>query len=108
MSSLLMTWLVTAISLLIITRLPLGIKIDSFSTALGAAVVLGIVNVVVQFFAAPFNFVTFGLFAFVINGIAFALASQFVNGFYIRGWLNALIGPIALGFINSLIFTLVK
>jgi putative membrane protein len=107
-----MTWLVTAISLLIITKLPLGIRIDSFSTALGAAAVLGILNAVVtpvlQFFAFPLTILTLGFFYFVINAIVFALASEFVNGFYIKGWLNALIGPIVLGFINSLIFTLVK
>ena len=42
---LLAVWLVTAISLLIISRITLfGIKIESFGTALIVAVVLGLLN----------------------------------------------------------------
>lgn len=110
---LLVVWLVTAVSLLIISKLPLGVEIDSFGTALVAAFILGILNALLRpilaFFALPLTILTLGLFAFVLNAIVFALAAWLVDGFRLRGGcLSALIGPILLGILNSLIFGLLR
>lgn len=110
---LLVTWLVTAVSLVIITELPLGVEIDRFRTALVAAAVLGILNAflrpVLAFFTFPLTILTFGLFAIVLNAIIFLLASALVEGFKIRGGcLTALIAPILLGLLNSVIFALLR
>ncbi|MDX2215280.1 MAG: phage holin family protein [Oculatellaceae cyanobacterium bins.114] len=105
----LITWLITAVSLFIISKLPLGIEIDSFNKALFSAAVFGILNAVLgpilRFLGTPITFLTLGLFALVINAIIFGLAAWLVEGFRLRwGIWSALLGAIALSIINSLIF----
>ena len=111
MTALLITWLVTTISFLIISRLPIGVEIDSFGKAAISALVFGILNALLRpilgFFTFPLIILTLGLFLFVLNAIIFGLAAWLVPGFRLRwGFWSALIGSIALSIINSLIFSL--
>lgn len=105
----LISLVVTVISLLIISRIPIiGVEIDSIGKAVIGAIVLGVVNAVLQFFAAPFTWITFGLFALVVNVIAFGLAAWLVPGFRLKnGILSALFGAIVLSLLNSGIFSLI-
>ncbi|MCL1464555.1 phage holin family protein [Argonema galeatum] len=117
----LITWLVTASSLLILTKLPLGIEIDNPGLAYISAAVLGIVNTFINFFVLTIpNFFTFGiygflvkiltlgLFSFVINVIALTVAARLVTGFRLeKGIVSAVFVAIALSLISSLITTLV-
>ncbi|MDJ0904351.1 MAG: phage holin family protein [Xenococcus sp. MO_188.B8] len=105
----LVTLLVTAVSLLIISKLPTGVEINSFNKALVSAVVFGILNAILRpilaFISAPLTFITFGFFTLIINAIIFGLAAFLVTGFRLRwGFWSALIGSFALGVINSIIF----
>lgn len=107
--SLLIACLVTAISLLIISKLPTGVEIDSFEKALVSAVVFGILNAllkpILDVLSLPLTILTLGVFAVVVNAIIFGLAAALVTGFRLRwGFWSALIGAIALGFVNSLIY----
>lgn len=109
--SLLIAWLVTSVSLFIISKLPIGVEIDGFQKAIISAAVFGILNALLRplldLLALPINFLTFGLFAIVLNAIIFGLAAYLVTGFRLRwGFWSALIGAVALGIINSLIFQL--
>ncbi len=109
--SLLIAWLVTSVSLFIISKLPIGVEIDGFQKAIISAAVFGILNAllrpILDLLALPINFLTFGLFAIVLNAIIFGLAAYLVTGFRLRwGFWSALIGGVALGIINSLIFQL--
>jgi putative membrane protein len=102
-------WLVSSFSLYILSRLPTGIRIEGFGTALVAGLVLGLLNAflrpVLGFLAFPITFLTLGLFSFVLNGIVFLLASSLVRGFDLnRGCLTAIIGSILLSLLNALIF----
>jgi putative membrane protein len=100
--------LVTTVSLLVITKLPIGVTARDASTALVAALVLGVLNALVgpvlRFFSFPITFLTLGLFAIVINAFLLWLTSKLVNGFRVDGAVAALIGAVALGILNSLIF----
>jgi putative membrane protein len=112
MAHFLLVWLVTAVSLLIISKLPLGIQIDRFSTAVVAAFVLGVLNAFVRpilgFLALPITILTLGLFALVLNAIIFALAAALVKGFRLRyGFWSALIGSIVLSLLNALLLRIV-
>jgi putative membrane protein len=107
--ALLITCLVTAISLFIISKLPTGVEIDGFGKAIVSAIVFGILNAVLRpilsFVTFPITFITFGLFAFVVNAIIFGLAALLTRGFRLRwGIWSAFIGSLALGVINSLIY----
>ncbi|PSF34563.1 hypothetical protein C7H19_18530 [Aphanothece hegewaldii CCALA 016] len=106
--SLLISLVVTAISFIIISKLPIGVEIDNFKKALISALVFGLLNAfvrpIISFFAFPFTLITFGLFAFVINAIIFGLAAALVQGFRLRnGIISALLGAIALAFVNSIL-----
>lgn len=108
---LLIAWLVTSVSLFIISKLPTGVEIDTFQKAVISAAVFGILNALLRpilgVLAFPITFLTFGLFAIVLNAIIFGLAAYLVTGFRLRwGIWSALIGAVALGIINSLLFQL--
>jgi putative membrane protein len=102
------TVLVTAVSLLILARLSIGLDVDDTKSALIAALVLGLLNAtlrpVLGFFAFPITLLTFGLFSFVLNAIVLYITAALVNGFHIRGFLHALVASILLGILNGLIF----
>lgn len=111
MLGILITWLVTTISFLIIARLPLGVEIDSFGKAAVSAAVFGVLNALLRpilgFFTFPLILLTLGLFLFVLNAIIFGLAAALVTGFRLRwGIWSALLGSITLSLINSVLFNL--
>lgn len=103
------TWLVTAVSLIIISRLNIGIYVDDLGRALVAALVIGLINAVIapiaQLLAFPLTVLTLGLFALVVNALLFWLAAIVVKGFHLRsGFWSALIGSILLTLVNALLF----
>ena len=111
MVGILITWLVTTISFLIVSRLPIGVEIDTFRKAAISAAVFGILNALLKpilgLLTFPLIFLTFGLFLFVLNAVIFGLAAWLVTGFRLRwGFWSALIGSLALSIVNSLLFHL--
>jgi len=106
--SLVIAWLVTSVSFFIISKLPIGVDIDTFGKAMISAAVFGLLNALVRplfvVLFGPVVLLTFGFFIIVINAIIFGLAAWLVEGFRLRwGVWSALLGAIALGFINSLL-----
>ena len=111
--ALLTIWIVTSLSLLVISRIGLfGIEIENVGTALVFAVVLGLLNAVLRpilgFLSFPLLILSFGLFSVFINAAVFWLAANLVSGFELpRGCFSALIGPIALAVLNAVILSIV-
>lgn len=101
-------WLVTTVSLLILARLRIGLDLRDTGTALVAALVLGLLNAVLRpvlsFFAFPINFLTFGLFSFVISAFILWLTSALVKGFEIKGCLPAILVAVLLAILNAILF----
>ncbi len=114
---LLIAWLVSASSLLLVTQLPIGIEVDSTPKAYISAAVLGIVAAVVNpilraVFFIP-NLLTFGLLSgvstFIISAIALGAAASLVQGFRLKaGVLSALLGALALSVVSNLIYGFVS
>ncbi|MFM6190254.1 MAG: phage holin family protein [Planktothrix sp.] len=110
--SLLLLWLVTAVSLYLIAQLSqfTGVEIDDFKKALISSAVFGLVNALVRPLLAliflPATLIFAGSFiTFVLNILMFALAAKLVEGFSLRwGIWSAVIGALALSFINSILF----
>ena len=104
-----LTWLGTAVSLLITAYIVPGFFIQSFLAALVASVAVGLVNAIVRPFLSiltfPITLLTFGLFTFVVNGFTLWLASVLTPGygFRIDGPLPALLGSIVLAIVSSII-----
>jgi putative membrane protein len=112
MPQFLLTWLVTAISLMITAYIVPGFVVSSFGAALIAAIVLGLVNAIVKpilvLLTLPLTIVTLGLFLFVLNALTIWLAGWLTPGFDVAGFLPALIGSIVLTLVASGINFLVE
>ncbi|MGH7969050.1 MAG: phage holin family protein [Limisphaerales bacterium] len=101
---LIVNWLLSAIALLIVTRVVPGFEVRSFVTALIAAAVIGIINATLGLFLKVLTFqltvVTLGIFWIVVNALMLEFASVFVRGFEVRSFAAAFIGAILLSLIN--------
>ena len=101
---LVLKWLLSALALLAVTYLYTGVQVTSFTSALIAAAVIGLLNMIVRpvlvVLTLPVTIVTFGLFLFVINALMFWAASGLLGGFVVKGFVAALIG--------SLIYSLLR
>jgi putative membrane protein len=98
MIKLLAKWLLSAAALLLVAYLYSGVELKSFSAALIAAFVIGLLNAVVRpilvILTLPVTVVTLGLFLFVINALMFWAAAGVQDGFQVRDFLAALIGSL--------------
>jgi putative membrane protein len=107
MGRILLNWLVSAVSLLIVAHIIPGIEIAGLFTALIAAVVIGLVNatlgLMLKILTFPLTIVTLGIFWWVINALMLWLASVFVPGFVVQGFLAAFFGAIVLALMNMLL-----
>ena len=94
----LVRWLLLAAALLLVAHLYPGVSVASFSTAMIAAFVLGLLNTLVRpllvVLTFPVTLITLGLFLFVINALMFWAAAEVLNGFNVAGFGAALIGSI--------------
>lgn len=102
-----LTTLVTALSLLIVDLIVPGVDIASFPAALLAGVAIGFVNAfirpILSILSLPITILTLGLFALVVNGICFWLASILVPGFVAKGLVAIILGPIVLSLVSTLL-----
>lgn len=107
MKHFILTWLATAISLIITANLVPGFKIDTFTDALIGAVVLGFVNAIIRplliLLTLPLTLLTLGFFLLIVNAIAFALVTAITPGFHLYGFLPALLGSIVLTIVSGII-----
>jgi putative membrane protein len=107
MLHLLVNWLLSAVSLVIVAALVPGIEIEGFGTAMVAAIVIGLVNVtlglLLKIATFPLTLLTFGAFLIVINALMLKVAAAIMPGFKVRGCLAAVLGAILLGLVNTLL-----
>ena len=93
---LLALWLINALALLALPWLLPSIQVAGFATALGVAVVLGLINAVIRpvllLLTLPVTLLTLGLFIVVINGMMFLLAAWLLEGFVVDGFISGVIG----------------
>ncbi|MCB0677202.1 MAG: phage holin family protein, partial [Saprospiraceae bacterium] len=70
------------------------VRIDNFVSALITALVLAVLNAtlgaILNFLSLPLNFLTLGLFHFVVDALILLLANHLLKGFQIRGFWWAL------------------
>ena len=95
---LLLKWILSAIALLCVAYLYGGVEVRSFGAALGAAFVIGLLNVILRpilvLLTLPVTILTLGLFLFVINALMFWAASGLLSGFHGAGFGAALLGSL--------------
>ena len=100
----LITWLVNALALLALPYLFTSIHVDTFVTALVAAVVLALINTLIRpvlvLLTLPATLLTLGLFIFVINGLLFWAVGSFFPGFHVAGFWAGVFGAIVYSLIS--------
>ncbi|MEM8638037.1 MAG: phage holin family protein [Cyanobacteria bacterium P01_G01_bin.54] len=103
----LLTWVVSALAVLVTAWVVPGLSIAGVQSALIAAPLFGVVNAVVKpilvIFTLPLTVLTLGLFLLVVNAIAFGLVGYFTPGFHVAGFFAALFGSVVLSLVSSLL-----
>ena len=103
---LLLQWLLSALSFIVVSKLLPGFHVRGFGNALVVAAVYGILHVllykVLVFFAFIPIFLTLGLFIFVINAFLLFLTDAFLEQFKIDGMLTTLVGAVLLTILNGI------
>lgn len=106
----LISWLISALAILVASYILRGVHISGFTAALVVAVVLGLINAILKplllFLTLPINILTLGLFTFVINALIIILTADLVPGFKVDGFWWALFFSIILSIVNSFLHSL--
>jgi putative membrane protein len=104
---LLFRWVALTASILTVSYLLDGISVSSFWSALFAAAALGVLNAFVRpillLLTLPINFLTLGIFTFVINALLLLLVSAIIPGFNVNGFWTAIIGAILISLIHAIL-----
>jgi len=112
MLRLLLNWFLSALSLLIVTRIVPGFVVTGFGPALLAVIVIGLVNGTLGLFLKvitfPLTILTLGIFWLVINALMLMAASALVPGFKVQGFWPAFVGSIVLSLVNLVINWLLR
>ena len=95
---LIVKWLLSAAALLAVAHFYSGVEVKTFTSALIAAFVIGLMNTFIRpvlvILTLPVTVVTLGLFMFVINALMFWAAAGLLAGFHVNGFDAALIGSV--------------
>ena len=99
--------LANALAIFLAAAIVPGIEIRGVPAALGAGLVLGLVNAVVRpvllVLTLPLTLVTLGLFLFVLNGLCLWLTSLLVKGFEVHGFWAAVFGALIVSVVSWLL-----
>lgn len=95
---LLLVWLLNALALLAVAYFVPNIHVAGFTAALVAALVIGLVNMLIRpilvILTLPITILTLGLFILVINGVLFYAVGHWLQGFEVRTLMAGMIGAI--------------
>lgn len=104
MKNLIIRWFILFLAILTAAHLIDGIHVNKISSAVGAALLLGVLNVILKpvliFLTLPFTILTLGLFLFVINAIMLWITAFFFEGVVIDGFFSALLGALVISLVS--------
>ncbi|HVT75262.1 MAG TPA: phage holin family protein [Candidatus Paceibacterota bacterium] len=96
--------IIVALAIMALPHFVAGISVDGIYPALIAAVIFGLLNLVVKpiinIVTLPINVITLGLFGLIVNGLLFWFVGSFVAGFGIATFTAALVGSLILAAVN--------
>lgn len=108
---LLLIWILNALALLAVAYLMPSIEVAGFMSALIAAAVIGLVNVLIRpvliLLTLPVTVLTLGLFILVINGLLFYFVGHVLEGFHVQSLLSGILGAILYSIISWLLTSLI-
>jgi putative membrane protein len=104
--TLILRLLFNALGLILIAELVEGITVVGLYPAIIAALILGILNIVIKpillVLTLPITIITLGLFSFVVNAGLFLFAASFIDGFSVDNFWYALLGSVLMSVISTL------
>ena len=110
--SLIISWLLYALTIIFIAWLIPGISVENFSSAMLVCVIIALINIfikpVIKLITLPINFLTLGIFGLIINALLFMLAGYLAPGVHVDGFVSAFLGSIVLSFLGFVINNTVK
>jgi putative membrane protein len=110
--NILISLVLNALALIITAYVVPGFSVTGFTSALLAALVLGLINTFIKpalvFLTAPLNFLTLGLFSFVVNAVVLWLVTLIVPGLKIESFLSALLGAVVLSIVSTILSMLLR
>jgi putative membrane protein len=90
---------------------PSLMRVDTIWSALGAAILLGIVNAIIRpifiLLTLPLTILTLGLFLLVINALLLWMVSGLVGGFQVNGFWGAFFGSLLISFVSWVLSRLI-
>jgi len=96
--------LVNALAIYLISHIVPGIRVSSVLAAIGAGLVLGLINAIVRpilvILTLPATLLTLGLFLFALNAFCLWLTSTLVSGFEIQGVWPAFFGALLISAVS--------
>lgn len=104
--------LLTALAVIVLSKLLSGVNVDSYTTAIIVAIVLALLNLFVKpllvLLTLPATILTLGLFLFVINACIILLADKLIDGFSVSSFWIALLFSILLTILQSILHSLLN
>ncbi len=105
--------LLNSLALIITDWLLPGFNIADYQTAILAAIVIGLINTFIKpfllFITAPLNFMTLGLFAFVVNAVVLSLTSWILGStFILDSFWWAIMAAAVLSVVSTALSTLAR
>mgnify|MGYP001287157889 CR=1 FL=1 len=102
--------LVTAVAVLIISKLMPSITVTNYTSAIWVAAVLALLNTFLKplliILTLPATILSMGFFIFVINAGIVLMASSVVSGFQVGGFFSALLFSLLLWGVRYVLFSL--
>jgi putative membrane protein len=97
-------WAITTVAVMIASSIFRGIRYDTFSALIAAALLLGILNAFVRpillILSAPLILLTLGFFILVVNGLMLLAVPHVVWGFHVDSFGSAFWGAIVISLIS--------
>lgn len=107
MLHIILVWILSAVALVITSKLVKGFELKDFKSAMIAVIVIGLLNALLKpilfILTLPINILTLGLFTFVINAIVLKSAAGLMKSFKIADWTTAIIAAVVLVFVQVLL-----
>ncbi len=104
--------LLAAVAVVILAKLLPGVSVDSYTTAIWVAFLIGILDSIVKpvfvVLTLPITVLTLGLFLFVINAGLILMANSWIDGFSVSGFWAALLFSILLSFLESILYKVLE
>lgn len=111
-NNILIRWIITTLSVLLVPVLVSGVHVDGFVAALAMAAVLGVINTILRpiliILTLPLTVVSLGFFLLIINAVTFMMAGGVVPGMKVDSFGAAFFGALIVTIVSWIVNLSIK